>query len=48
LCLRRYKVDPALVQRALSRVCLPDIVEAEGPGSVKAFAEWPVWFQRRS
>lgn len=44
----RYKVDPELVQRALSRVCLPDIVEAEGPGSVKAFAEWPVWFQRRS
>jgi hypothetical protein len=44
----RYNVDPQLVQRALVRACLPDIVEAQGPGGVKAFAEWPVWFERRS
>lgn len=44
----RYNVDPQLVQRALSRVCLPEIVEAEGPGGIKAFAEYPMWFQRRS
>jgi hypothetical protein len=44
----RYNVDPQLARRALSRVCLPDIVEAQGPGGIKAFAEWPVWFERRS
>lgn len=46
--LQKYKVDPQLVTQALSHVCLPELVEAEGPGGVKAFAEWPPWFQRRN
>lgn len=44
----RYNVDPQLVARVLSIVCLPDIVEGAAPGGVTAFAEYPPWFQRRS